>query len=196
MEVTLKKAAELSRAAGEAAEKVRIDATQKHSIYAASNPDVPALRAALAGRIDSAMALLQAKYVIRGLIGEANARSGISAALTEREMVDAQTKRLSAIADQFDTARDSTSTPDIAFTEASWMRDRLQRAEKVSHYVETDVSFRVADEDMEATVKARVQRLKRTRSDITDRVAGINLNTRVTLPPSVVSTLKTNGLID
>jgi hypothetical protein len=194
MEVTLKKAADLARAAAEAAEKVKIEPTIRHSIHAA-DPDVVALGTRLMESVDTARGLITAQFAIRGLIGEANARSGVDAALTERAMVDALIKRIGGVADTFEAALDAEYDPEVTLAEAKSMLASQAKAER--HYAyEKSVILRVATPEQTAQVKKTLAALKRRRSDLTDKVAGINLNTRITLSKETVAVLKAASIIE
>lgn len=195
MNITLKKAADLARAAGEAAEKIKIEPTLRHSIHA-EMPDVAAAATKIEGAVANYLSLVEAKFTLRGLIGEANAKSGIDALLTEREMVDAQIKRLGALVESFDEAIGNNNTPPVALAEAASIKDRLGKGERGFGYHESHVTMSIVTEQHVATITKRLGVLKRRRADITDKVAGLNLNTTVSLAPSTILVLKTAGIIE
>lgn len=191
MDITLKKASDLARALGEAAEALPLRTIKSISIYAANPAEVVTSEIAAFGTsLETYMGLIDAQYTLRGLIGAANASSGVDALLTQRSALDAKIKKLNKLVE--DLSDDEPASRVSAITsEIAALRTASDKGDRIG-YIEKSVSCQTVSV---AALRSQIAILKRQRADIADRVAGLNLNTRISIPESVVVALKANSLI-
>lgn len=189
MEVTLKRAADLARAALDAANEFNLEPKASISIHA---PDPVATAERATQAFDDAMekfeALLAAHYAIRGQIGAANAQSGLDDLLTRRARLEAIEKRLTVVTDKAGKGQDAAETLAIMVSDITMSKQRVASGHDL--YGSETVSLPLVDTLRYERIAERKGALRRERADIADAVAAINLNTRIVLDPMTVATLK------
>lgn len=195
MELTLKRAAEAARVALEAA---NIALTPKASI-SVHVPDPPAAARHAVGRFDHELErtreLIDAAYAVRAAIGEANARSGLSALLTRRAALEVHERRLRVIVDGVGVTRaeaDNLSTLEAAVASA---RARVAAGHDLSYGGE-ELPFAIVDAAREDAIRAQRAEFRRERALLADQVAALNLTVRVTLDAETVAVLRGARILD
>ena len=194
MEVTLKRAAELARAASEAAAAIKLPYQVEVSIHVtgAVNVAEPA-KQRLEAAFDDVIGLTRSVYALRSAIGTENAKRGISGALTERKEVDVLIEHYGRWLKQLDV--NASEGPD---TLQKRLQAAIRRSEDASqsHYGRSDtVTLNLATEEMRENIANLLAEKKRERRDLTDRIAGINLNTLIAVPTDVEATLAKHKLV-
>jgi hypothetical protein len=133
--------------------------------------------------------LLLAYYNIRGLVGAANASSGIDIALTKAAFLDKRVTQLDAIAN-------ATAIKDIEV-----VRGQVEKLKVVSEsnrglYGRQDavVTSVVAQPQIEQARK-EILNLKKQKQKLNDEVLELNIKTEVPLSEDVVKTLTEEGLV-
>lgn len=134
--------------------------------------------------------LLLAVYNIRGLVGSANAASGIDLKLTTAAFVDKRVAQLEELAKV------------LPVTELAVLNGKLDKIKKSPaesrsrlYGVEETVSTTVISAEQIAQVKAEISNLKKQKQKINDEVLELNIKTEVPLSEDVVATLTAEGLI-
>lgn len=195
LEVTLKKAADLSRAALEAADAIEVTPLLAYNIH--STADAAGLLATASADItkgiQQARDLLDAGYALREMIGEANGMHGISRVMTKRRAIDAEIKLLTdfkATLSLRDSEADLETLPSVIAT----VKARLETGRGFS--IETRVTLRASTPEQLAELEASLQALKRERSNIVEMLSRLNLNHTVKLDDGRETVLRTAGLID
>ena len=185
MNVTLKKAAALATAL--ASVSIAVPTTVTFSIY--EDQDEASLQKKLAEAISerdtaltSAIAITDAVYKIRALIGRMNDSQGIGPLLTERANIDKLLQIVNAVP-LVDTQPNLTSVQ-RQLTALTTKTDAYSRVEAVS------VKLPSAD-----AVSPIVKRLKKRRVQIEDELAQLNFGTTITLPDDVVELLREHDLV-
>jgi hypothetical protein len=195
MDVTLKRAADLARAALEAANDIRIEPQVSISIHTADTAAAAErARRAFDEGLSRFEALVTAHYVIRALIGAANARTGLDDLLTRRARLDALDRKLAGLAEKARADRDAAGELAIAEAHAASLRQRLAAGHDV--FGGEHVSLSVVDAARAERLAARRATIRRERSELADAVAGINLSTRVALDAATVATLREARIVD
>ena len=135
--------------------------------------------------------LLLALYNIRGLVGAANAQSGIDMKLATAAFLD---KRLA----QLDTLAKLEPVTDLAVINGKLEKIRNDKSEtarsRIYGYNDT-VSTTVIGVEQIAQIKIEVQNLKKQKQKLNDEILELNIKTEIPLSEDVVATLQTEGLI-
>lgn len=106
MQVTLRKASDLARAAKSAAGRITIDTEITVSVHQANPVQFVNEREGQARqRLADWRDLVNAQYALRDLIGQANAAHGVTSALARKNALDDEEKRLTALAGEDATAK-------------------------------------------------------------------------------------------
>jgi len=135
--------------------------------------------------------LLLALYNIRGLVGTANAQSGIDLKLATAAFIE---KRIA----QLDELAKLTPVTDLAVITGKL--DKIKNHENensrrsIYGYVDT-VSTTVVSQEQIDQVKAEIKNLKKQKQKLNDEVLELNIKTEIPLSDDVVTTLTEEGLI-
>lgn len=189
MNVTLKRAADLARAALDAAAKMKIETRIVVSIHDGSPLEtVETARTRMLRQVDDVEALIRAGFTIRGQIGAANAQAGVDNLLTERAMLEAVQKRLTGLGSEDETAYEAPSVTGDLVQRLAFAKRRAESGSAYGHSEHLAVGL--VDADVGEGLAERRGAIRRSLSDIKDRVAGINLNTTISLDETTVAVLK------
>jgi len=135
--------------------------------------------------------LLLALYNIRGLVGAANASSGIDMKLATAAFIE---KRIS----QLETLSKLEAVTDLAVINGKLEKIRNDKSESArrSIYGYNDtVSTTVVSAEQIAQVKTEIQNLKKQKQKLNDEILELNIKTEIPLSEDVVKTLSEEGLI-
>lgn len=189
MDISLRRAAALSRALLETAKQIEIKTTETISVF---EPDPVSKRAALLEKLNAsvqrASALISAAYDLREQIGSANARNGVNSLLTLRAVLEAKEKFTRAIAEAEPQTAASLLTGQIENIKA-------RSASAASYYGHDEVVAPVVDASMKADYQDMLQNIRRDKTDIADRLAELNATTKITLNEDVEDVLRREKLI-
>jgi hypothetical protein len=193
LEISLRKAAALQLAIGEALKELRLDTTLTLSIYD-QDPEgkittqVGAWRAAIAVRSE----LLDALYRLRAQVGAANQSAGVNDRLAELARLDKDVQLYTQL-----SREEPREAPEIlsARTERLRTREPAQPARfGASEPQETVRAGLFSQEDIDA-FRSELRRLTRRRQQLKDELTELNASTRITIDESTVRTLKREELI-
>ncbi len=203
MQVTLKKAAELSRAALAAAKAIEPKSTVTISAY--STTEVEAVveegRSAFNAALARSLALVNAGFEIRALIGNINAAVGVDALLTKVASIDETIARITAAsgvtADKYsgETGTDSDDMEALKRRVEQSRRD-ITDAENRRYGSRDEIKIVVLGTAQKQELVDEIGKLKRLRAAHKDELTAINFGTKIDLPGSVVDTLRAEKLID
>ena len=135
--------------------------------------------------------LLLALYNIRGLVGAANASSGIDMKLATAAFIE---KRIG----QLDTLSKLEAVTDLAVINGKLEKIRNNKSESArrSIYGYNDtVSTTVVSAEQIAQVKTEIQNLKKQKQKLNDEILELNIKTEIPLSEDVVKTLSEEGLV-
>ncbi len=199
--LTLRKADALAKATLDAARKVPLEAVVTVSVYSPESVESVAdtARATLRENLAVSTSLLEAAYQIRALIGEANRKAGIDAALTQKAELDAREKVLSALVPAATAGRRSAAAlgdSNVAVLEKR--REALLArvsSDTYQGYGEDSVSVRVVDDALTTEVQAQLNAIRKEKIEISDRLLELNTSTRVSLDDATVETLTKQNLL-
>jgi uncharacterized protein YdcH (DUF465 family) len=131
-----------------------------------------------------------ALYNIRGLVGTANANSGIDLALAKAAFIDKRISQLNELAE-------SKAVTNIAVLNGKLDKIRNRKEEsRASLYGRDDtVSTGVIGAEQIVQAKAEISNLKKQKQKINDEVLELNIKTEIPLSEDVVATLQAEGLL-
>jgi uncharacterized protein YdcH (DUF465 family) len=134
--------------------------------------------------------LLVALYNVRGLVGAANAQSGIDMKLATAAFLD---KRVG----QLDELSKLQSVTDLAVITGKLDKIRNSKDEgrsRIYGYADTVTTTVVSTEQLDQ-IKAEIKNLKKQKQKLNDEILELNIKTEVPLSDEVVATLQAEGLI-
>lgn len=133
--------------------------------------------------------LLLALYNIRGLVGAANAQSGIDTKLATAAFVD---KRVS----QLEELSCNKPVADLAVLNGRLEKIRNRKDEARSIYGRDEtVSTSVISEGQLNQIRDEIKNLKKQKQKLNDEVLELNIKTEIPLSDDVLKTLTNEGLI-
>ena len=135
--------------------------------------------------------LLLALYNIRGLVGAANAQSGIDMKLATSAFLD---KRLG----QLESISKLEPVTDLTVIKGKLDKIKNDKSEtprsRIYGYTDTVTTSIVSKEQIDQA-KAEIQNLKKQKQKINDEVLKLNIKTEIPLSDDVVKTLQDEGLV-
>jgi hypothetical protein len=206
MEVTLKKASDLGKAAIEASNKIKISKSIRISIYGESDPKALIDEAAAKARqqLGDIQELISTHYGIKVTIGEANDRVGITNLMRRVAEVEALIKVLTTnvkmlevnvdvLGRSYGAAEHVDPNVDAIRERIALSKKRLQ--EKDSGTVEDSFSVSIIPESLLEDTNNTILLLKKQKANASEQLAALNVNTRITLSSSDVEVLKKHKLL-
>ena len=135
--------------------------------------------------------LLLSLYNIRGLVGAANAQSGVDTKLATAAFVD---KRVA----QLDELAKLSPVTDLAVINGKLEKIKNSKDEsarsRIYGYSDT-VSTTVVSQEQIAQVKAEIKNLKKQKQKLNDEILELNIKTEIPLSDEVVAILQAEDLI-
>ncbi|UTC28875.1 hypothetical protein MARCHEWKA_03630 [Brevundimonas phage vB_BpoS-Marchewka] len=193
MQVNLRKANALAKSLQDEALKQTTEHAVAFSIYD-TDPDfvgkVDAASKAMRAALDDALALTEAAYDVRALMGKAFHTTDINNVLTRKALLDRREKLLSQV---FAHAPAATATDDVA------LAPRRFDALLAQHEAAKTAGVRVTAADMFSVrlprsayegIEDALRDIRREKTEITDDLLGLNTGHRITLPESVVALIE------
>jgi uncharacterized protein YdcH (DUF465 family) len=135
--------------------------------------------------------LLLALYNIRGLVGTANAQSGIDLKLATAAFIE---KRIG----QLDELAKLNAVTDLAVITGKLDKIKNDKGDnsRRSLYGHSDtVSTTVVSQDQIDQIKVEIKNLKKQKQKLNDEILELNIKTEIPLSDDVVTTLTEEGLI-
>lgn len=190
MNISLRKANAVQNSINDAIKSIKIDTTI--SINEFQDPAVELKRAndTLFTNDSRRQKLLVALYNIRGLVGAANANSGIDLNLAKAAFIDKRIAQLEALAGQ-------SAMTDLAVIVGKLEKVKARPADtRSSLYGYNDsVESSVLTQAQIDQIKAEVLNLKKQKQKLNDEILELNIKTEIPLTDEVVATLQAEGLI-
>ena len=135
--------------------------------------------------------LLLSLYNIRGLVGAANAQSGVDTKLATAAFVD---KRVA----QLDELAKLSPVTDLAVINGKLDKIRNSKDESARsriYGISDTVSTTVVSQEQIAQVKAEIKNLKKQKQKLNDEILELNIKTELPLSDEVVAILQAEDLI-
>ena len=192
MNLTLRKANAVQAGINDAIKSIKIESTLELNEFQDVVTELKKANETLFINDSRRQRLLLALYNIRGLVGSANAQSGIDLKLATAAFLD---KRVA----QLDELAKLAVVTDIAVITGKLDKIRNDKGEtsrRSSIYGYNDtVSTTVVSQEQIDQIKAEIQNLKKQKQKVNDEVLELNIRTEIPLSDDVVKTLTDEGLI-
>ena len=191
MNISLRKASALQNSINDAIKGIKIETTVELNEFQDSQAVLLKANETLFANDARRQRLLLALYNIRGLVGTANAQSGIDLKLATAAFVDKRVAQLEELAKL-------EPVTDIAVINGKLEKIRNDKSEtarsRIYGYNDTVSTTVIGREQIDA-INAEIKNLKKQKQKINDEVLELNIKTEVPLSEDVVKTLQTEGLI-
>lgn len=190
MNITLRKANALQNAIVETINDIDIDVKVELNEFQDPTEQLQTANTVLFENDARRQKLLLALYNIRGLVGAANAQSGIDSTLTKAAFIDRRIQQLQ------DFARIEPYT-DLAVIEGKLekIRNRTDDASRFAYHDDTIVITTVVSREQINQAREEIKNLKKQKQKINDSVLELNIKTEIPLGEDVVETLTAEGLL-
>ncbi len=191
MNLTLRKANAVQAGINDAIKSIKIEATLELNEFQDVATELTKANETLFKNDSRRQRLLLALYNIRGLVGAANAQSGIDLKLASAAFID---KRIA----QLDELAKLSAVTDLAVINGKLEKIRNDKSEtarsRIYGYNDT-VSTTVVSQEQIDQVKTEIQNLKKQKQKLNDEVLELNIKTEIPLSEDVVAVLQAEGLI-
>lgn len=152
-------------------------------------PQLVQARQEFLDKVKNIQSLIEARFLIRRLIGESNENSGINAKINEKVVLEHKLSTINAI--NLVNLLDQKELED----EASVLRTALSNGGDRFGRVNTNFSANFLHEkDQEEFATEKVDLVKNI-EEIEDKLLELNYNTKIKLDTNIVNLLKTNSLV-
>jgi hypothetical protein len=191
MNISLRKASAIQNSINEAIKGIKIDLNIELNEFQDVQAALVKANETLFTNDSRRQRLLLALYNIRGLVGAANAESGVDMKLATAAFID---KRVG----QLETLAGAEAVTDLAVITGKL--DKIKNHENensrrsIYGYVDTVTTSVISQEQLDQ-VKAEIKNLKKQKQKLNDEILELNIKTEVPLSEDVVTTLQSEGLI-
>lgn len=134
--------------------------------------------------------LLLALYNIRGLVGTANAQSGVDLKLATAAFVDKRVGQL----EEFAKCKPVTDVAVLTGKLDKLRNDKSDSRSRIYGYSDT-VSTSVFSQEQLDQITSEIKNLKRQKQKLNDEILELNIKTEIPLSEDVVKTLQAEGLV-
>jgi len=190
MQITLRKANALQSSILEAMKNIKIETLVTINEFETPEVKLGTANTNLFVNDQRRSDLLLAQFSIRGLVGAANATSGIDAKLTQAAYID---KRMSQLTEL--VSADKQMDLSVIKGKLDKIRNRKEESRASLYGRDDDVTTPVQTEEQLASVKNLMLDLKKQKQKLNDEVLELNVRTEISLTDEVVSILKKENLI-
>jgi uncharacterized protein YdcH (DUF465 family) len=191
MNITLRKANAVQNSINEAIKGIKIEPTININEF--QNPETELKKAndALFANDARRQKLLLALYNIRGLVGTANASSGIDLSLAKAAFIDKRIGQLEGLSSQ----DEMTDLAVIVGKLDKIKNDKAGESRRSIYGYHDTVSTTVITQAQIDQIKNEVKNLKKQKQKLNDEILELNIKTEIPLSDDVVATLTAEGLI-
>jgi uncharacterized protein YdcH (DUF465 family) len=191
MEITLRKANAVQNSINEAIRSIKITTNIELNEFQNVEAELKTANDELIANDSRRQKLLLSLYNIRGLVGTANAASGIDLALAKAAFIDKRIGQLQELAD-------SKAITDLTVITGKLEKIRNDKSEnsrsRIYGYSDT-VSTSVVGQGQIDEAKNEIKNLKKQKQKLNDEVLELNIKTNIPLSDDVVATLTAEGLL-
>jgi hypothetical protein len=207
VEITLKKAINIQKALLEAANKIKFNCSIRVMAY--GNVDVAGMisenQEKLQEAFSDAIQLLSTHYNIKALAGEANDKCGITNLLREKARFDAIEKKLGSLIKITEVGEDRMYSPhgnamqvedkgSIAaiLDRIAVIKERIQNKDRIG---EDSFNVDIVTDAFMDFQQSELLRFKRQKASVSDQIAALNINNKITIDDSDVSVLRKHKIL-
>lgn len=191
MQISLRKANAVQAGINDAIKSIKIETTLELNEFQDVVAELKKANDTLFTNDSRRQRLLLSLYNIRGLVGTANAQSGIDLKLATAAFIE---KRIA----QLDELAKLSAVTDLAVINGKLEKIRNDKSEtarsRIYGYNDT-VSTTVVSQEQIDQIKTEIQNLKKQKQKLNDEILELNIKTEIPLSEDVVKTLTDEGLI-
>lgn len=191
MNISLRKANAVQAGINDAIKGIKIETTLELNEFQDVVTELKKANDALFTNDSRRQRLLLSLYNIRGLVGTANAQSGIDLKLATAAFIE---KRIA----QLDELAKLSAVTDLAVINGKLEKIRNDKSDtarsRIYGYNDT-VSTTVVSQEQIDQIKTEIQNLKKQKQKLNDEILELNIKTEIPLSEDVVKTLTDEGLI-
>lgn len=190
MNITLRKANAIQNLINEAIRSIKVNTLLELNEFQDTQTEIQRANDELISNDARRQKLLLALYNIRGLVGTANASSGIDLNLAKAAFID---KRIG----QLEDLASASAVTNLAVITGKLDKIRNRKEEsRASLYGTSDtVTTSILSQEQIDQSKAEIKNLKKQKQKLNDEVLELNIKTEIPLSDDVVQTLLAEGLL-
>lgn len=190
MNITLRKANAIQNSINEAIQAIKIETSLELNEFQDPVAELQRANDTLFANDTRRQKLLLALYNIRGLVGTANASSGIDVALAKAAFLDKRIKQLEEL-------NRANVVEDLAVINGKLEKIKARPADsRQSMYGYSDtVNTGVIAREQHEQIKKEIKNLKKQKQKLNDEVLELNIKTEIPLSDDTVETLNNEGLL-
>jgi len=190
MNITLRKANAVQNSINEAIQSIKIETTVNLNEFQDPVETLQKANDTLFTNDARRQKLLLALYNIRGLVGTANAGSGVDVNLAKAAFIDKRIKQLEELSR-------ATVVGDIAVLTGKLDKIKARPADaRANMYGYSDtVETGVIAPEQAKQIKDEIKNLKKQKQKINDEILELNIKTEIPLSEDTVATLTAEGLL-
>lgn len=190
MEISLRKASAVQNSINDAIKNIKIECTVELNEFQDVAKELQKANNTLFLNDARRQRLLLALYNIRGLVGAANASSGIDLALSKAAFVDKRIGQLEEL-----VAQKPVTDYEVLVGKLEKIKSLKDEARgRMFGYGDT-VSTSVISQEQIDQAKAEILGLKKQKQKLNDEILELNIKTEIPLSDEVVKTLQAEGLL-
>jgi uncharacterized protein YdcH (DUF465 family) len=190
MNISLRKAAALQNSVQDAIKSIEVETTIELNEFVDVVAELKKANDLLFANDTRRQRLLLALYNIRGLVGSANAQSGVDLKLATAAFLD---KRIAQL-EEFAKCKPVTDVAVLTGKLDKLRNDKSDSRARIYGYNDT-VSTSVFSQEQLAAIAAEIKNLKRQKQKLNDEILELNIKTEIPLSEDVVKTLQAEGLV-
>ena len=191
MNLTLRKANAVQTAINDAIKGIEIKTSVELNEFQSVEAELQKANANLFANDARRQRLLLALYNIRGLVGQANATSGVDTKLATAAFLDKRLAQLAELAGAEVITDLAVITGKLEKIKNS--KDESARS-RIYGYSDT-VSTSVVSAEQLASIKNEIKNLKKQKQKVNDEILELNIKTEIPLSEEVIGTLTAEGLV-
>jgi hypothetical protein len=190
MKITLRKANAVQNNIADAMRSVKISTSLEINEFENASEKLTTANRELFHADQRRSDLLMAQFAIRGLVGSANAVSGVDAKLTQAAYIDKRIAQLSELS----SAKEKTA---LSIIEGKLEKIRSRKEEsRASLYGHMDsVDTGIVDKHQIDEINNFIKDLKKQKQKLNDEVLELNVRTEIELSEETVKVLQSENLI-
>jgi hypothetical protein len=191
MNITLRKANAVQNSINDTVKSIKIDLTVEINEFQTVEDTLSKVNNELIANDGRRQKLTMALYNIRGLVGTANAASGINTALAKAAFIDKRIGQLEELA----KATEITSLEVIKGKLEKIKNDKGETSRRSIYGYTDTVSTGILSREQIAQAKTEILNLKKQKQKLNDEILELNIKTEIPLSDDVVASLQAEGLI-
>jgi uncharacterized protein YdcH (DUF465 family) len=190
MNITLRKANAVQNSINEAIRTIKVETNLELNEFQNVEAEIAAAQKKLEDADLRREKLLVVLYNIRGLVGQANATSGIDLKLARAAYVDKRIGQLEALANV-----NAVTSLDVIKGKLEKIKSLKDEARSRIYGYGDTVSTSILSQDKIDAIQAEVKNLKKQKQKLNDEILELNIKTEIPLSDDAVQVLQAEGLV-